>query len=99
MKMRAFFAFLALAVLLWVLEPVSWKAVLHVTGLKSATDNAGEQVYIIGLQCAIKGNRSRKGEWIYHMPGRPYYSQTRPEARFCIESDAQAAGYRKSRAY
>lgn len=48
--------------------------------------------------CRIKGNRSRKGEWIYHLPGMPYYNQTRPEAMFCTEAAAQAAGYRRSRA-
>src|SRR5690606_36508938 len=24
-------------------------------------------------RCAIKGNHSRRGEWIYHLPGQPYY--------------------------
>jgi len=48
--------------------------------------------------CRIKGNHSRKGEWIYHMPGMPYYEQTRPEAMFCSEEEARRAGYRRSRA-
>lgn len=48
--------------------------------------------------CAIKGNRSRRGEWIYHLPGMPYYNQTRPEEMFCSEAEARAAGYRRSRA-
>jgi hypothetical protein len=48
--------------------------------------------------CAIKGNHSRRGDWIYHLPGMPYYEQTRPEAIFCTEAEAQAAGYRRSRA-
>jgi endonuclease YncB( thermonuclease family) len=48
--------------------------------------------------CRIKGNHSRRGEWIYHLPGMPYYDQTRPEAMFCTEAEAQAAGYRRSRA-
>ena len=48
--------------------------------------------------CRIKGNHSRRGEWIYHLPGMPYYNQTRPEAMFCTEAEAQAAGYRRSRA-
>ncbi|MCV0382607.1 MAG: thermonuclease family protein [Erythrobacter sp.] len=47
--------------------------------------------------CAIKGNRSRRGDWIYHLPGQQYYSQTRPEELFCSEADAQAAGYRRSK--
>jgi hypothetical protein len=46
--------------------------------------------------CNIKGNRNRKGQWIYHMPGMPYYDQTRPEEIFCTEAEAQAAGYRRA---
>jgi endonuclease YncB( thermonuclease family) len=48
--------------------------------------------------CTIKGNHSRRGEWIYHLPGMPYYEQTRAEEMFCTEAEAQAAGYRRSRA-
>jgi endonuclease YncB( thermonuclease family) len=47
--------------------------------------------------CVIKGNHSRRGEWIYHLPGMPYYDQTRPEEIFCSEAEAQAAGYRRAR--
>lgn len=46
--------------------------------------------------CKIKGNRNRKGQWIYHMPGMPYYDQTRPEDIFCTEAQAQKAGYRRA---
>jgi endonuclease YncB( thermonuclease family) len=46
--------------------------------------------------CNIKGNRNRKGQWIYHLPGMPYYDQTRPEEIFCTEEEAQAAGYRRA---
>lgn len=46
--------------------------------------------------CVIKGNRNRPGEWIYHLPGMPYYDQTRPEEIFCTEAQAQAAGYRRA---
>jgi endonuclease YncB( thermonuclease family) len=49
--------------------------------------------------CRIKGNHSRRGEWIYHLPGMPYYEQTRAEAMFCSEAEARAAGYRRSRAH
>ena len=48
--------------------------------------------------CAIKGNRNSRGEWIYHVPGMQYYDRTRAEEMFCTEADAQAAGYRRSRA-
>ena len=47
--------------------------------------------------CSIKGNHSRRGEFIYHLPGMPYYAQTRAEAMFCSEAEAKAAGYRKAR--
>jgi endonuclease YncB( thermonuclease family) len=47
--------------------------------------------------CVIKGNHSRRGEWIYHLPGMPYYDQTRAEDIFCSEAEAQAAGYRRAR--
>lgn len=46
--------------------------------------------------CTIKGNRSRRGEWIYHLPGMPHYDVTRPEEIFCSEAEAQAAGYRRA---
>jgi endonuclease YncB( thermonuclease family) len=46
--------------------------------------------------CNIKGNRNRRGQWIYHVPGMPYYEQTRPEEIFCSEADARAAGYRRA---
>lgn len=57
-----------------------------------------EQVYRNSFGCAIKGNRNRRGEWIYHMPGAPYYDQTRPEELFCTETQARQAGYRRSKA-
>jgi hypothetical protein len=54
--------------------------------------------------CGIKGNINAKtGERIYHMPGQKYYLATRinwwsgGERWFCSESDARAAGWRKSR--
>lgn len=47
--------------------------------------------------CLIKGNRNRRGEWIYHLPGMPYYNQTRAEEMFCTEAQALAAGYRRAK--
>jgi endonuclease YncB( thermonuclease family) len=46
--------------------------------------------------CNIKGNRNRKGQWICHVPGMPYYDRTRPEDIFCTEAEARAAGYRRA---
>lgn len=52
--------------------------------------------------CQIKGNISRNGERVYHVPGGRWYEQTRiDESRgqrwFCSEKEAQAAGWRGSR--
>lgn len=47
-------------------------------------------------ECVIKGNRNRRGQWIYHLPGMPYYEQTRAEEIFCTEAQAQVAGYRRA---
>ena len=47
--------------------------------------------------CLIKGNRNRRGEWIYHIPDMPYYEQTRAEEMFCTEAQAEAAGYRRAK--
>lgn len=46
--------------------------------------------------CVIKGNQGSNG-WIYHVPGMPYYAQTRAEQVFCTEADARAAGYRRAK--
>lgn len=43
----------------------------------------------------IYGNRNRRGQWIYHLPGMPYYDETRAEVIFCAEAEAQAAVYRR----
>lgn len=59
---------------------------------------ASGQRYTNQHGCAIKGNHSPRGEWIYHLPGQKHYEQTRPEALFCTEREAMAAGYRRSRA-
>ena len=48
--------------------------------------------------CTIKGNRTRRGEWIYHLRGMPYYDEARTEEMFCSEAEAQAGGYRLARA-
>ncbi len=52
-------------------------------------------------QCRIKGNISRSGERIYHVPGGQYYDRTKistskGERWFCSEAEAKAAGWRKA---
>jgi len=49
--------------------------------------------------CAIKGNISRRGERIYHMPGQRDYEATKISASkgerwFCSENEARASGWR-----
>lgn len=51
--------------------------------------------------CSIKGNLSRSGERIYHMPWQNDYARTRVsedkgERWFCSEEDARKAGYRRA---
>jgi len=58
---------------------------------------ARERRYTNAMGCAIKGNHSRYGGYIYHLPGQRYYDATRPEALFCTESEAVAAGFRRSK--
>ncbi|TXN22383.1 thermonuclease family protein [Methylobacterium sp. WL19] len=52
--------------------------------------------------CAIKGNISRKGEKVFHVPGSRDYERTRisekdGERMFCSEDEARAAGWRAPR--
>ena len=53
-------------------------------------------------RCRIKGNISRNGTRIYHVPGGQFYDRTRintarGERWFCSEAGARAAGWRRSR--
>ena len=53
-------------------------------------------------RCRIKGNISRKGERIYHVPSAQHYERTRinttkGERWFCSEAEARAAGWRRAR--
>lgn len=52
--------------------------------------------------CNIKGNISKKGERIYHVPGQKHYEKTVISERdgerwFCSEDEARKAGWRKSK--
>ena len=52
--------------------------------------------------CLIKGNISRNGNRIYHVPGQKDYDKTKitegkGERWFCTEDEAQAAGWRRAR--
>ena len=84
-------------------EPAAWRAAHPVrepnaSSVSRAARPATQspRSYRDSFGCAIKGNRNRKGQWIYHLPGMPYYEATRPEELFCTEAEAQAAGYRRA---
>ena len=52
--------------------------------------------------CQIKGNISRNGNRIYHVPGQKDYDKTKitegkGERWFCTEDEARAAGWRRAR--
>lgn len=52
--------------------------------------------------CVIKGNISRAGTRIYHMPGQAFYARTVirtgvGERWFCTEVEARAAGWRRAK--
>src|SRR6056297_1761545 len=52
--------------------------------------------------CAIKGNISRAGKRIHHLPGQADYDRTvirleQGERWFCSEAEARAAGWRRAR--
>ena len=54
------------------------------------------------VQCNIKGNVSDSGELIYHEPSGQFYDVTRISAAknerwFCSKTEAEAAGWRKSK--
>lgn len=54
-----------------------------------------------GAGCQIKGNVSRQGDRIYHVPGGRDYERTRigndGERMFCSVREAEATGWRAAR--
>jgi hypothetical protein len=53
-------------------------------------------------ECAIKGNVTRSGECIYHVPGGRYYDAVKMDLSkgkrwFCSPEEAEAAGCRRSK--
>ena len=73
-------------------EPSRWRRGERLEA--AAASNAGD--------CRIKGNISRKGTRIYHVPGGAFYARTRidtakGERWFCSEAQAQAAGWRRAK--
>ena len=74
--------------------PWDWRRGKRLQGNAKAAAKPGK--------CQIKGNISRRGKHIYHVPGGQYYSRTKidqgkGERWFCTEAEARAAGWRRSR--
>ncbi|QGM99811.1 phosphatidylserine synthase (plasmid) [Methylocystis parvus] len=66
-----------------------------------APSSAPKRDNSVAANCLIKGNVSRNGERIYHVPGDRTYDRVRmdkgPDKRwFCTEEQAVAAGWRKA---
>lgn len=78
---------------------------LHAHQVQSPNDyrRAGaQQTRTAADTCAIKGNISRSGVKIYHLPGQKDYAKTRirtelGERWFCSEAEARSAGWRAAR--
>jgi hypothetical protein len=86
----------------------------QVSGDAGTQDQAGEGAQLYGIDapevaqaqaqapdCLVKGNISKSGERIYHVPGGQFYDRTKineaaGERIFCSEKEAVAAGWRRS---
>ncbi|HET7657282.1 MAG TPA: thermonuclease family protein [Bacillales bacterium] len=62
-------------------------------GIWSVKGYATSHGFITTL-CQIKGNVTKSGQRIFHVPTDPYYAQTKAEAYFCTKKAAEAAGFR-----
>ncbi len=76
----------------WFIKPWDWRR-----GRRLTT----ERVFEEGA-CAIKGNITRAGKRVYHIPGGQHYDGARidvaiGELWFCSEEEASKAGWRKSK--
>ena len=79
-----------------VVPPWEWRKGKRLGGTRTTARQES------GGGCNIKGNISKNGTRIYHVPGGRYYDQTRintskGERWFCSENEARAAGWRRSR--
>ena len=78
-----------------VVAPWEWRKGRRLDGGRGAARS-------VPRQCAIKGNISKGGTRIYHVPGGRYYARTgidtsKGERWFCTEAEARAAGWRRSK--
>jgi len=83
-------------------KPWDWRAAKRdQTAPSKAIQSPSLAIVGQSVACNIKGNISRKGERIYHIPGQKYYdrtkiSESKGERWFCSEGEARAAGWRKA---
>ena len=82
--------------------PWDWRAGVRLSGDARTSDGSATRSSSDQGRCLIKGNISRDGKRIYHVPGGQYYERTRispsrGERWFCSEAEARTAGWRKSR--
>ena len=82
-----------------VVPPWDWRKGKRLAGAGGSAQRMDTQG---SGRCSIKGNISRDGTRIYHVPGGRYYERTRidrskGERWFCSEAEARAAGWRRSR--
>ncbi|MGE8127679.1 thermonuclease family protein [Methylobacterium sp. NPDC080182] len=85
--------------------PSDWRRAKRASGIETRPEmEKPPAVAPAPLQaaCAIKGNISRKGDKIYHLPGTRDYDRTviatsSGERMFCSEDEAKAAGWRGAR--
>lgn len=84
-------------------EPWDWRAGVRLDSTRAPVQqHRGRTARPGASRCRIKGNISRKGARIYHVPGGRYYESTRispsqGERWFCTEAEARAAGWRRAR--
>lgn len=88
--------------LFYVIAALIWILVLKLEDIFLEDHISDHAIASIKGECTeplykIKGNRNKKGEWIYHLPIQQYYHVTYAEECFSDEYDAQQAGYRKSK--
>jgi hypothetical protein len=85
--------------------PSDWRRAKRANGVETRPETEkppAAPAAPVQTACAIKGNISRKGDKIYHLPGTQDYDRTVIDTRsgermFCSENDAKAAGWRAAR--
>ncbi|WFS07666.1 thermonuclease family protein [Methylobacterium sp. 391_Methyba4] len=85
--------------------PSDWRRAKRASGVETRPEMEKSPATApapVQTACANKGNISRKGDKIYHLPGTRDYDRTvidtsSGERMFCSEDEAKAAGWRAAR--